>query len=144
MSSARSVWPRLQTVEGARELLAFCLVGASGYVVNLVVYAGLLQTGIPFLLAAAGSFAVAVTNNYTWNRRWTFRHRRGGLYAQGLRFLIVSLCSLGGNLVVLQGMVGLHADKLAAQAIAIVLVTPLNFFGSKLWAFARPSAAAAA
>jgi len=25
----------------------------------------------------------------------------------------------------------------AAQAIAIVLVTPLNFIGNKLWSFAR-------
>jgi putative flippase GtrA len=120
------------------ELLRFALVGASGYIVNLVVYAGLVQTGLHYLPAAIGSFAIAVVNNYSWNRMWTFRSRRGSIYDQGLRFLIVSLCSLGANLLLLQGMVGIHADKLVAQAIAIVLVTPLNFLGSKLWAFARP------
>jgi putative flippase GtrA len=28
-------------------------------------------------------------------------------------------------------------DKVLAQAIAIVLVTPLNFVGNKLWSFRR-------
>jgi putative flippase GtrA len=28
-------------------------------------------------------------------------------------------------------------DKVAAQSIAIELVTPLNFIGNKLWSFAR-------
>ena len=111
--------------------------------VNLAVYAALLRAGLDYLPAAAWSFALAVTNNYIWNRVWTFRSRRGNVYDQGLRFLAVALCSLGASLLVLQGLVGLHADKLAAQAAAIVLVTPLNFLGSKLWAFARPHPAVA-
>jgi putative flippase GtrA len=28
-------------------------------------------------------------------------------------------------------------DKIVAQAIAVVLVTPLNFIGNKLWSFRR-------
>ena len=120
------------------EVLCFAVVGASGYVVNLVVYAGLLGTGLHYLPAAAASFVVAVTNNYIWNRLWTFRGRRGNIYDQGGRFLLVSLCSLGANLLLLQGMVGLHADKLVAQGVAVVLVTPVNFLGSKLWAFGQP------
>jgi putative flippase GtrA len=36
--------------------------------------------------------------------------------------------------------VALGVGKVLAQAIAIVLVTPLNFVGNKLWSFrARPS-----
>jgi dolichol-phosphate mannosyltransferase len=123
---------------GAWELTRFCLVGASGYVVNLTIYELLICARLHYLLAAAGSFAVAVVNNYSWNRLWTFRSRRGNVYDQGLRFLVVSLCSLGANLAVLHALVDLHADKLGAQAMAIVLVTPLNFLGSKFWAFARP------
>ena len=41
------------------------------------------------------------------------------------------------NLAVLGSLVWLGADKLIAQAIAIVLVTPLNFVGNKLWSFRR-------
>ena len=44
------------------------------------------------------SFLVAVTNNYTWNRLWTFRHQRGHVAYQGLRFLVVSTIALCANL----------------------------------------------
>jgi dolichol-phosphate mannosyltransferase len=77
-----------------------------------------------------------VTNNYTWNRLWTFRRDRGHVYYQGLRFLVVSLLALGANLLLLHALVDLGVGKIAAQAIAIVLVTPLNFVGNKLWSFA--------
>ena len=118
------------------QLAKFCTVGASGYVVNLAVYAALLRwAGLHYLAAAACSFLVAVTNNYTWNRIWTFRGDRGHLAYQGLRFLVVSMAALGANLVCLRILVALGVGKIVAQAIAIVLVTPLNFVGNKLWSF---------
>jgi putative flippase GtrA len=120
------------------ELAKFCTVGATGYVVNLAVYTALLHwAGFHYLLAAACSFGVAVTNNYTWNRVWTFRGHRGHFAYQGLRFLVVSLLALGANLVFLRILVAAGLDKVPAQAVAIVLVTPLNFVGNKLWSFRR-------
>ena len=118
------------------QLVKFCVVGGSGYVVNLAVYTLLLDVvGLHYISAAVGSFLVAVTNNYTWNRLWTFRAERGHYAYQGMRFLVVSTLALGANLVVLQLLVALGLDKVAAQAIAIVLVTPVNFIGNKLWSF---------
>ena len=117
------------------ELVKFCAVGATGYLVNLAVYKALLYGGLHYLFAAICAFAVAVTNNYTWNRAWTFRGRRGHIYYQGLRFLVVSLAVLGANLLILAALVEGGVGKLAGQAIAIVLVTPLNFVGNRLWSF---------
>ncbi len=120
------------------QLAKFCTVGASGYLVNLAVYALLLRgAGLHYLLAATGSFLVAVTNNYTWNRVWTFRGQRGHVAYQGLRFLVVSTFALAANLVLLYGLVRFGVGELPAQALAIVLVTPLNFVGNKLWSFKR-------
>jgi dolichol-phosphate mannosyltransferase len=119
------------------QLAKFCAVGASGYVVNLAVYATLLALGLHYLLAAVCSFLVAVTNNYTWNRHWTFRRQRGHLVFQGVRFLVVSSVALGANLVFLSVLVALGVPKLPAQAVAIVLVTPWNFVANKLWSFRR-------
>ena len=114
----------------------FCAVGASGYVINLAVYTALLRgAGWHYAAAATASFLVAVTNNYTWNRLWTFRGERGHVAYQGMRFLVVSVVALGANLLVLQLLVSAGLDKVVAQAIAIVLVTPLNFVGNKLWSF---------
>jgi putative flippase GtrA len=118
------------------QLAKFCIVGASGYVVNLAVFALLLEVaGLHYISAAVGSFLVAVTNNYAWNRLWTFRAQRGGVAYQGMRFLVVSTAALVANLGVLHLLVTTGLDEVPAQAIAIVLVTPVNFVGNKLWSF---------
>ena len=122
------------------QLVRFCIVGSSGYLVNLGVFVALLEgLGFHYLLAATCSFLVAVTNNYTWNRIWTFRGQRGHVAYQGLRFLIVSVIALAANLLILHALVQLGLDKVLAQAIAIILVTPLNFIGNKLWSFRTTS-----
>ncbi len=121
------------------QLIKFCVVGASGYAVNLVVYTLLLRSaGLHYAPAAVGSFVVAATNNYAWNRIWTFRSDRGGVVVQGARFLVVSSLALVANLIVLALLVRLVGlGEQPAQAIAIVLVTPVNFVGNKLWSFRR-------
>ena len=119
------------------QLAKFSVVGATGYVVNLAVYAALIEAGFHYSLAAACSFFVAVTNNYTWNRLWTFRGQRGHFAYQGLRFLGVSLVALAANEVLLTAFVAFGLGKIVAQAIAVVLVMPINFVGNKLWSFRR-------
>ena len=120
------------------QLGKFCVVGVSGYVVNLGVYALLLNAAdLHYVAAATCSFLVAVTNNYLLNRVWTFRHQRGHVAYQGLRFLLVSVAVYGANLVLLTLFVETGFGKIVAQAIAVVLVTPLNFLGNKLWSFRR-------
>jgi putative flippase GtrA len=120
------------------QLAKFCTVGATGYIINLAVFSALvLGADWHHLLAATVSFLVAVTNNYTWNRVWTFRGQRGPVAYQGIRFLIVAVCALAANLLILDGLVMLGLEKIPAQALAILLVTPLNFIGNKLWSFRR-------
>ena len=121
-----------------KQLAKFSLVGLSGYVINLVVYTALLRgAGWHYTAAATVSFLAAVTNNYTWNRLWTFHDQRGHVGWQGLRFLVVALVAYIANLALLTGFVALGLDKVLAQAIAVVLVVPLNFLGNKLWSFRR-------
>lgn len=120
------------------QLAKFSIVGASGYAVNLGVFSALLL-GADFdhRLAAVCSFLVAVANNYTWNRLWTFRGHRGHVAYQGARFLVVAVLALAANLAALEALIVLGLGEIRAQAIAIVLVTPINFVGNKLWTFRR-------
>lgn len=117
------------------QLAKFSAVGASGYVVNLAVYAALLGAGLHFRLAAVVSFVVSASSNYLLNRAWTFRSQRGSFAYQGMRFLLVSAAALGANQLWLTVFVAAGAGKLTAQAISVVLVMPLNFLGNKLWSF---------
>jgi putative flippase GtrA len=116
------------------QLAKFGAVGTSGYVLNLVVFAALLGLGAH--VAASISFVVAAANNYWWNRHWTFSNKKGSIGAQGMRFFVVALLAFGVNQLWLVVFIDwLDWPKVVSQAIAIVLVTPLNFLGNKLWSF---------
>jgi dolichol-phosphate mannosyltransferase len=123
------------------QLVKFSTVGASGYVVNLAVYSTLVKAaGVHYILAAVLAFCVAVTNNFLWNRHWTFKATEGHMGFQAARFFTVSVLALGLNLIVLELLVSVaELEKILAQAIAILAATPLNFVGNKLWSFGKPA-----
>jgi putative flippase GtrA len=118
------------------QLLQFGIVGASGYLINLAVFAvvnGALD--IHYIPAAIIAFCVAVTNNFWWNRHWTFDAKTGHAGFQAARFFTVSALALVVNLVALKLLVGGGMSELPAQAIAVAIAMPFNFVGNKLWTF---------
>ena len=119
------------------QLMKFCAVGASGYVVNLCVFALFVgPLDAHHLVAATAAFAVAVMNNFWWNRHWTFRARGGRAGFQAARFFTVSVAAFifaAAMLELLVSVVGVA--ELPAQAISIIAATPLNFIGNKMWSF---------
>lgn len=118
------------------QLAKFCTVGGSGYVVNLAVYTFALDfLGLQYYFAATISFLIAVVNNYLWNRAWTFREERGHFGYQGFRFFVVSTAVYAANILLLSLLIALGLGEIVSQACAIVLVTPINFIGNKLWSF---------
>ena len=121
-----------------RQLIKFCLVGGSGYVVNLCVFAVSVEAfGLHHLVAASIAFVAGVTNNFWWNRHWTFRARSGHAGFQAARFFTVSVVAFLFAATVLELLVSVVGmAELPAQAISIVAATPLNFVGNKLWSFA--------
>jgi dolichol-phosphate mannosyltransferase len=121
------------------QLVRFGLVGASGYAVNLAVFAALVHGAqTHYRPAAVAAFVVAVANNFGWNRHWTFRARAGHAGFQAARFLVVSLAAFALNLAVLEVLVaGFGLPAVPAQAVAIACATPLSFLGNKLWTFGR-------
>jgi dolichol-phosphate mannosyltransferase len=120
------------------QLVKFGLVGGSGYLINLAVFAVLTETlGMHHVLAAIGAFCVAVTNNFLLNRHWTFAAGDGHAGFQAMRFFAVSIASLTINLIALEALVSeASLGDLPAQAIAVAIAMPFNFLGNKLWTFA--------
>src|SRR5918997_1450062 len=86
------------------ELVRYCCVGASGYVINLAVFTPATRP-LPYPIAFALAFAVAATSNFVWNRVWTFRVRHGVPHHQYARFLSVSLVALAVDLTILAALV---------------------------------------
>jgi putative flippase GtrA len=120
------------------QLVKFGLVGGSGYVINLAVFAVLSGNfGVHHTIAAVGAFCVAVSSNFFWNRHWTFRAGHGHAGFQAARFFAVSLAALLINLAVLEALIAATSlGDLSAQAIAVAVAMPFNFLGNKLWTFA--------
>jgi dolichol-phosphate mannosyltransferase len=118
------------------QFLKFCVVGASGYVVNVCAFALALALSFHYLVAAGAAFMVAVASNFWWNRSWTFAGAHRALAPQAARFFAVSVvaCLVAATLLeLLVGPAGVPA--LAAQPAAIVAVTPLSFLGNRAWSF---------
>ena len=125
------------------QLVKFCAVGGSGYVVNLAVFTlAVALFDLHHLLAATVAFVVAVTNNFWWNRHWTFGAREGHAGFQAARFFTVSVGAFIFAAAILEALVnGADVAEIPAQAISIVAAFPLNFVGNKMWSFGlRPGA----
>ena len=126
---------------GVRQFVKFGIVGASGFVVNLIVFT-LLQhvvanpTGSGQYMAIYSiAFLSGGVSNYFLNRIWTFRST-GHAGREGLQFMSVSVLALLVGLVVSTivaraiGHYG-HAAWLCATLSGIVV----NFFVNKYWTF---------
>jgi putative flippase GtrA len=139
VATAKRIGRGTRKPENWIQLVQFGAVGVIGYFVNLAVFATLAgPLDLHHIPAAIAAFAVAVTNNFLWNRHWTFDHAKGEHAGfQAARFFTVSVLALGINLAALQVLIEvMEFPELAAQAIAVAFAMPFNFIGNKLWTFA--------
>jgi putative flippase GtrA len=119
------------------QLVKFCVVGGSGYIVNLTVFTIVVEVlEAHHLVGATAAFVVAVTNNFWWNRHWTFKAGRGHAGFQAARFFTVSIAAFLFAASILELLVSVAGvAEVPAQAMSIVAATPLNFIGNKMWSF---------
>jgi putative flippase GtrA len=136
VATARRIGAGARKPANWAQLLKFGFVGASGYLINLAVFAALVEgAGVHHAIGAVGAFCVAVSSNFYWNRHWTFRASDGHAGFQAARFFTISAAGLLINLAILEALVGAGLDALPSQAIAVAAVMPINFVGNKLWTF---------
>jgi putative flippase GtrA len=139
---------RLTQKRGVRQFLKFGVVGASGFVVNLIVFT-LLQRVVPNREATGAynviysiAFLSGGVSNYFLNRTWTFRST-GHVGREGLSFMAVSVMALIVGLIVSAAIAPLpvpfmgrlfghgHMTWFVSTVGAIVV----NFFVNKYWTF---------
>lgn len=122
----------------------FLLVGAGGYLVNLAVFAWLLRLGVPYLLDSIVSYFISNALMYLGNRYFTFSLGHEGFWPAYVRYILVGLIVAGLNAIVLAILVetaGLYA--VYAQAISLLLITPVAFVLNKRWTFRAAARASA-
>jgi len=122
----------------------FATVGAIGMVVDLSILNALVKlAGWPLVYANSVSFSVAVLNNFTWNRLWTFPESRvRPIRSQLPQFALVNVLGLLINNVVLLTVYYLIRDWIPdpwnynlAKIFAIGVVLFWNFGANRLWTY---------
>ncbi len=125
----------------------FNAVGVLGMGVQLAALGGFnrLLAG-HYLVATCAALELTLLHNFWWHQRFTWRDRRSSTpRLQALwRFHVSNgLVSLCGNLLLMRVLVhGAHLPLLAANAVAIVCCSVVNFTLGTRWAFATPRAVA--
>ncbi|MBN1538935.1 MAG: glycosyltransferase family 2 protein [Candidatus Thermoplasmatota archaeon] len=140
---------------GSASLVKFLFVGGTGMLVDLgMVSLLLLFLGDNrfdlfsfkdirfFYLFQAVSFIYAVTWNFVWNRYWTFDARSGSSSGQYVRFFLVAIFAFLVRSILLflaVDLMGFDHQPLYEIALVgvIMIVTIINYLGSKLWAFSK-------
>jgi putative flippase GtrA len=119
----------------------FNVVGVMGMVVQLAALACINRL-VPghYLFASAAAIELTLLHNFVWHVHYTWRDRRGdsAMLAQLVRFhLSNGLVSMLGNLALMRVLVNeVHMPLLAANCIAILCCSIVNFCLGNNWAFA--------
>ncbi len=129
------------------QLVKFGAVGAVGFVVNLVVFNGLMLTvfaGVhhgPIYATVIATF-VAIVTNWIGNRYWAFsKQRQANTVREGIEFFLVSVAGMGIPLLCLWlshyvlGYSSLLADNIANNVIGLALGTLFRFALYRWWVF---------
>lgn len=117
----------------------FCLVGASGVVVNMLVYIPLVSMGLYIGLAYGLATATAMLNNFVWNNLFTWTHlKHDRLWYRMVKFFAVSLSGLAiSGAAVIAGNQWLGLNKIISGLIGIGISTGWNFLLNNQWTFAK-------
>jgi putative flippase GtrA len=86
----------LNSITERKRFLKFAFVGLTGTVVDFGIMNLLrIVVGFPLVWAQGISFAIAVLNNFLWNRLWTYPESRDkGATWQLIQFLIINIIGI--------------------------------------------------
>lgn len=121
------------------KILKFASVGALGSVTNITIFSTLTFLSINYNIASVIAFLVAVTQNYTLNKKWTFKEHNAKTKKKFIKYFILNFSSFSINLLVLNIIILNFGEelstKIAAQVLGIAVAMGINFLGSYLVIF---------
>jgi cellulose synthase/poly-beta-1,6-N-acetylglucosamine synthase-like glycosyltransferase/putative flippase GtrA len=125
-------------VPAAGRFWKFCAVGASGTLVNLILFAMMVRLALPLWFCWLGATEVGLLNNFALNSWLTWRdHQREAVahIARLGRYHIAMAGSILVNLLLFAGLWRVMHQPLAAQALALLGGTLVSYWLAKNWVF---------
>jgi dolichol-phosphate mannosyltransferase len=131
-----ALWLRFRS---STTFLKFAIVGTSGVLVNIGLFALLLAAGVNKYLASPIAIEVSIVWNFFLNNCWTFRWRKttDRLRIRGLKFNAVSFLALGVSYAtfVLVSVAFPDVSPYLGQMAGIVPAALLNYSFNSCWTF---------
>lgn len=120
-----------------KPFLKYCMVGVAGTFIDLVsLFIFVEYFLLPVIPATVLSFLLAVTNNFIFNKIWTFKNKSKNYRKLYVKFLIVSVVGLGltvASMYIMVNVIGIW--YMFAKAFTSLIVLTWNFLANKLWTF---------
>lgn len=126
-----------EKIKNFYQFFKYCMVGGTGTFLDLFsLYIFVEYFYLNVLIASTFSFLIAVTNNFIFNKIWTFKNKSKNFRKLYIKFLIISTVGLGLTLFCMFVFVNiLHIWYMLAKAMTSLIVLTWNFLGNKLWTF---------
>lgn len=121
----------------------FAVVGLAQNATNVAAFAGLVEAGVDYRVAAAISAAAALVMSFCLNRWWSFRVPGSASLSELVRYASVFLTATAAGIVLLSILVDIAGvPAVLAQALAIAIVAPASYLMQRTFVFkpAGPSA----
>ncbi|MDF1879758.1 GtrA family protein [Sulfurimonas sp. MAG313] len=108
---------------------------------NLMIFSVMTLMNVNYNLASTAAFLVAVTQNFSLNKKWTFKDHNSQENNKFIKYVSLNFLSFLGNLLVLNLVVySFGEDKLIqilGQLIGIGVAMGFNFLVSYLFIFKK-------
>jgi putative flippase GtrA len=121
----------------AKQASKYLTVGVIGTLINLVVlYVSVEFFHLHYLFGACLGFVLAISNNFYFNKKWTFHNHSNHYLKQYEKYFLVSLACAGLGLGILFVLVEFfNFWYILAQIIGIILAGIVSFLSNKCWSF---------
>lgn len=117
------------------DFVRFCIVGVSGFVINLILLKMLSESlKINIFIAQLISSEISLFSNFIMHNYWTYKHKRVTKTIPMLlwQFHATSWIAILGSALIVGGLVSwLKMDKVIALVIASVIALGWNFVWTK-------------
>lgn len=129
---------RSEKMSRYKKFIKYSLVGATGMTMDISLMIILVELAHWTPLSASFvAFAVSVTNNFIWNKLWTFRDSGKNYFIQFTRFVLTALVGLAINYLMMKWLLALSVNYVIARFIVVAIIVMWNFFINSFWTF-RP------
>ena len=120
-----------------KQLAKYFTIGVLGTIINLGILYFLVELlDVYYILAATVAYVLAITNNFLWNKKWTFHNGIKKYKKQYAKYFLVSTIGLILTLLLLTFFVEiLNIWYILAQVFSIGIVGIGTFLSNKHWTF---------